>query len=32
MPNPDSISLEVADGLAVSTIEEADSAVYFTRE
>ena len=29
---PDSISLEVSDGSAVSTIGEADSAVYFTRK
>ena len=29
---PDSISLELSDGLAASTIGEADSAVYFTRE
>ena len=29
---PDSISLELSNGLAASTIGEADNAVYFTRE
>ena len=29
---PGTISLEVSDGLAISTIREVDSVVYFTRE
>ena len=29
---PNSISLELSDGLALSTVGQADNAVYFTRE
>ena len=29
---PNGINLELSDGLAISTVEEADNAIYFTRE